>query len=108
MVVLTKFAVGDWSPQCWGWSPLVTQLQEHAQLNWVGGLAGIGPRGGGRAEEVRASIKSVLAGHTRIAMQEQIYKLLHPLCYPFKLRELICKRVLQYDPTVPVDFFTVI
>eukprot|EP00973_Karenia_brevis_P062977 8754137-Karenia_brevis.AAC.1 len=36
MVVLAKFGLGDLSPQCWGWSPLVTQLQEHAQLHWVG------------------------------------------------------------------------
>eukprot|EP00973_Karenia_brevis_P071442 9924288-Karenia_brevis.AAC.1 len=60
MVVLSKFAVGDWSPQCWGWSPLVTQLQEHAQLAWVEGLAGIGPRGRGRGAEVRESLRSVL------------------------------------------------
>eukprot|EP00973_Karenia_brevis_P017395 2385592-Karenia_brevis.AAC.1 len=73
MVVLTKFAVGDWSPQCWGWSPLVTQLQEHAQLKWVEGLAGIGPRGGASGEEIRGSIESVLAGPSRHAIQKQLY-----------------------------------
>eukprot|EP00973_Karenia_brevis_P052102 7237097-Karenia_brevis.AAC.1 len=104
MVVLAKFGVGDWSPQCWGWSPSVTQLQEHAQLKWVEGLAGIGPRGRDRGCEVRGSIKSVLADPNRRAVQKQLYALLHPWCHPCAIRDLICKRLHKYDPLVPLDF----
>eukprot|EP00973_Karenia_brevis_P076842 10672263-Karenia_brevis.AAC.1 len=72
MVVLARYGEGNWSPLCWGWSPLVLQLQEHARLEWVGGLAGIGPRSEGRAEGVKASLKSVLDGPSGKAIQKQL------------------------------------